>query len=102
MDYDGAGQHEITHLGSISLSPRVSPDGTHIAFSSFDKSGLQLKMYSLDLGRLLVFPAHGGSNMSPAWSADGTKLAFSSSMQGSPNIYIADSSGLNARRLTQD
>ena len=102
MDYDGAGQRQITHLNSISLSPRISPDGTHIAFSSFDKSGLQLKMYSLDLGRLLAFPAHSGSNISPAWSADGSKLAFSSSMQGSPNIYLSDSSGMNPRRLTQD
>ncbi|MGA2459784.1 MAG: translocation protein TolB, partial [Terriglobales bacterium] len=27
MDYDGANQQQITHLGSISLSPRISPDG---------------------------------------------------------------------------
>ena len=40
MDYDGANQHAVTHLGSISLSPRVSPDGSRIAFSSLTKSGL--------------------------------------------------------------
>jgi len=28
MDYDGANQHPITTLGSISLSPHVSPDGS--------------------------------------------------------------------------
>ncbi len=32
MDYDGANQHAITHLGQISLSPRVSPDNTRLAF----------------------------------------------------------------------
>src|SRR5580698_4116413 len=26
MDYDGANQHAITHLGTISISPRISPD----------------------------------------------------------------------------
>jgi len=39
MDYDGANQHAVTRLGSISLSPRVSPDGSRIAFSSMTKSG---------------------------------------------------------------
>jgi TolB protein len=32
MDYDGQNQHQVTHLGSISLSPRVSPDGSRLAF----------------------------------------------------------------------
>src|SRR6202000_3023912 len=34
MDYDGANQHAITHLGSISISPRVSPDNSRLAFAS--------------------------------------------------------------------
>ena len=34
MDYDGQNQHQVTHLGSISLSPRISPDNSRIAFSS--------------------------------------------------------------------
>ncbi len=33
MDYDGQNQHQITHLGSISMSPRISPDNSRIAFS---------------------------------------------------------------------
>ena len=37
MDYDGANQHAITHLGSISLSPRISPDNSRIAFASLGK-----------------------------------------------------------------
>src|SRR6478736_30081 len=34
MDYDGNNQRQITRLGSISLSPRISPDGSRLAFSS--------------------------------------------------------------------
>ena len=34
MDYDGQNQHQITHLGSVSLSPRISPDNSRVAFSS--------------------------------------------------------------------
>jgi TolB protein len=47
MDYDGANQHQITHLGNIALSPRVSPDGSRIAFTSFLHSGAGLSMWSL-------------------------------------------------------
>ena len=100
MDYDGANQHAVTHLNSISLSPRVSPDGSRIAFSSLTKTGWEILMYSIELNRLVAFPRFGGTNLSPAWSADGTKLAFSSSRSGDPEIYTVDASGANLKRLT--
>ena len=100
MDYDGANQHQLTRLGTISLSPRISPDGSRIAFSSVTKSGWDILMYSVDLNRVVTFPRFGGTNLSPAWSPDGTKLAFSSSRSGDPEIYVTDSSGGNLRRLT--
>ena len=100
MDYDGANQHALTNLGSISLSPRVSPDGSRVAFSSLAKTGWEILMYSLDLNRMVTFPKFGGTNASPAWSPDGTKLAFSSSRSGDPEIYIVDASGGNLKRIT--
>ena len=100
MDYDGANQRQITHLNSISLSPRISPDGSRLAFSSMTKSGWEILMYSMDLNRLVSFPKFGGTNLSPAWSSDGTKLAFSSSRSGDPEIYTTDQSGGNLKRVT--
>jgi TolB protein len=100
MDYDGSNQHQITHLGTISLSPRVSPDGSRVAFSSLTKSGWEIMMYSLELNRAVGFPHMGGTNLSPAWSGDGTKLSFSSSRGGEPEIYVADTAGGNLHRLT--
>jgi TolB protein len=100
MDYDGAGQHQLTQLGSISLSPRVSPDGSRVAFSSLTRSGWEIMLYSIELGRLVTFPRFGGTNLSPSWSPDGSKLAFSSSRSGDPELYVADSSGANLKRIT--
>ncbi|HLW53622.1 MAG TPA: translocation protein TolB [Candidatus Angelobacter sp.] len=101
MDYDGAGQKQLTRLGSIALSPRISPDRSRVAFSGLSRDSWQIMMYSLDLGRQVAFPHFTGDNFSPAWSSDGTKVAFSSSMrENSPEIYIADSSGGGAHRLT--
>jgi TolB protein len=100
MDYDGSNQHQITRMGSIALSPRVSPDGTRLAFSALTKSGWDIVMYSLELNRPLSFPHFGGTNLSPAWSGDGAKLAFSSSRAGSPEIFITDAAGGSPQRMT--
>ncbi len=102
MDYDGQNQHAITHLGDTCLSPHVSPDNTRIAFGSLSSRGWAIRMYSLELGRLVTFPAGttGGLNQSPAWSSDGAKIAFSSSRSGDPEIWIADASGANLHKIT--
>ncbi len=102
MDYDGENQHQLTHLGTISLSPRISPDGSRLAFASLGNGGWAIRMYSLDLNRLVGFPAGavGGGNLTPAWAADGTKLAFTSSRSGDPEIWISDAGGANPHKVT--
>jgi TolB protein len=102
MDYDGQNQRQVTHLGSISLSPRISPDNSRLAFASLGKEGWAVRMYSLELDRLVAFPAGtaGGANQSPAWSADGTHIAFSSSRSGNPEIWVADANGGNLHKVT--
>jgi TolB protein len=101
MDYDGAGQQQLTKAGSIALSPRIAPDGQRVAYTILGgKGGPQVGMYSLELGRTVNFPRFGGSNVSPAWSSDGARLAFSSSMPGDPEIYVTDANGTGPKRLT--
>jgi len=102
MDYDGQNQHQVTHLGTVSISPRVSPDGSRLAFASLGNQGWAIRVFSVELGRLVSFPAGtaGGSNLSPSWSGDGGKIAFTSSRSGDPDLYIADANGSNAKRIT--
>jgi len=101
MDYDGSNQHALTHLGTVSLSPRISPDNSRIAFSSLGaKDGWQIRMYSLVLNRMVAFSGGSGTNLSPAWAPNGRELAFSSSRTGDPEIWISDANGSLARRIT--
>jgi TolB protein len=101
MDYDGQGEHPVTHLGTISLSPHVSPDNARVAFSSLGSRGWSIRMFSLDLNRPVEFPSPSGTTLSPAWSSDGAKLAFSSDREGGDSeIYTTDASGGAIHRLT--
>ena len=100
MDYDGANQHAVTHLGTVSISPRVAPDNSRVAFSSLGRDGFQIRMYSLLLGRMVTIPVAGGTNLSPAWSPSGREFAYSSSRSGDPEIWIADANGGSSRRIT--
>ena len=104
MDYDGANQHQVTHLKSIALTPRWSPDATKIAFTCFEPfrgvTSAQICVYSTASNRLIAFPRFRGTNSTPAWSPDGTQIAFMSSQSGDPQIYVVDSGGAHLHRIT--
>ncbi|MGB7024889.1 MAG: hypothetical protein WBD73_13905 [Candidatus Acidiferrales bacterium] len=104
MDYDGANQHQLTHLGSTALTPRWSSDDSRIAFTCFESYrhvvSAQICMYSTLTNRLMTFPRFPGTNSSPAFSPDGNTVAFMSSHGGDPQIYVADPTGNHMRRLT--
>jgi TolB protein len=71
-----------------------------VAFTQIGKRGVDISMYSVELGRPVTFPNFGGTNSTAAWSPDGTKLAFSSSMRGDPEIFVSDANGAAPKRLT--
>jgi len=104
MDYDGANQHQVTTLKSISLTPRWSPDATRIAFTCYVPfrgiTSAQICIYSTDSTHLIAFPRYRGTNSSPAWSPDGSQLAFMSSQGGDPEIYVSDVTGGHLHRVT--
>ena len=103
MDYDGANQHALSSLRSISLTPRWSPDASRIAFTCYPTTGLvsaQICMYSMLTSKLLAWPRFHGTNSAPAWSPDGGKVMFMSSMYGNPELFIADADGGHVKRIT--
>ncbi len=100
MDYDGFNQRPITSYGTLSLTPRWSPDNTRIAFTSYALGNPDIFIFSLETNRRISFPVYRGLNTTPAWSPDGKNFAFCSSMGGDPEIYVSDPDGRNLRRLT--
>ena len=100
MDYDGFNQHPITSYGSISTTPRWSPDNSKLAFTSYASGNPEIYLFSFLTNRRVPFPTYKGLNTTPAWSPDGNKIAFCSSMGGDPEIYVSDANGYNLQRLT--
>ena len=104
MDYDGANQHQVTHLRSISLTPRWSPDATRIAFTCFAPYGratsAEICIYSVASNHQIAFPRYRGTNSSPAWSPDGSQIAFMASLAGYPEVYVANADGSHLHRIT--
>jgi len=100
MDYDGANQHALTHLGETSLSPRISPDNSRLAFSVLGTRGWSVKMFSLLLNRIVEFPSNTGGDISPAWSPSGQQLAFASSRTGQYQIWISGADGKLSHKIT--
>lgn len=99
-DYDGYNPHPMRVFGSISLTPRWSPDNTKIAFTTYREGNPDIDIFSLETNSLLSFAHYRGLNTTPSWSPDGEKIAFCSSMSGYPEIYLSDSHGRNLQRLT--
>ncbi|HEV2385952.1 MAG TPA: hypothetical protein VGS20_01740 [Candidatus Acidoferrales bacterium] len=106
MDYDGANQHQLTHLRTEAITPRWSPDASEIAFTCFvpyrGAVSAQICLYSMAANQLMHFPRYPGTNSSPAWSPDGRELAFMSSMGrgNDPEIWTTDTSGGHPKQLT--
>ncbi|MGA7626404.1 MAG: hypothetical protein WCA91_22790 [Candidatus Acidiferrales bacterium] len=104
MDYDGGNQHQLTHIKSIALTPRWSPDDSRIAFTCFVPfrgiTSPQICIYSALSDKLISFPRYRGSSSSPAFSPDGSQIAFMSSQGGDPQIYVSDANGGGLKRIT--
>ena len=81
--------------------PRVSPDGTRIAFGSNDAKEANIWVYErggVAAPRRLTF---SGRNRFPMWSSDGQRVAFQSDREGDSGIFWQRADGTAAaERLT--
>jgi serine/threonine-protein kinase len=81
-------------------APRVSPNGTQIAFSSIDSGAVWIyDLAGTTAPRRLTFE---GRNRFPIWSANGERVAFQSDREGDLAIFVQRSDGTGkAERLTK-
>jgi TolB protein len=101
-DSDGYNPQVVARSHEALLSPKWSPDGSRIAYVSFESGNSAVYIQNILTGaRQLISGRAKGINSAPAWSPDGTKLALSLSYTGNPEIYVMDLGSRQETRLTQ-
>ncbi len=97
-DADGYNPQTIVSSTEPLMSPAWSPDGSRIAYVSFEKRRHAIYVQEVLTGRRDKVASFEGINGSPAFSPDGRRLAMTLSKDGNPEIYVMD---LASRRLTR-
>ncbi len=96
------GVKQVTHDNALALSPRWSPDGGKLLYTSFYQSGFP-DIYQIDLGTFqrTRFASFKGTNSSARYSPTGQQVAMVLSGEGTPEIYISNAQGRQVSRKTR-
>jgi TolB protein len=81
-------------------SPRWSPDGTKIVFSSTRAGNDEIFMINADGTNPTNITRNKAADWAPRWSPDGTKIAFVSDRGGESKLCIMNADGGDVTCLT--
>ncbi|HDL3659542.1 TPA: Tol-Pal system beta propeller repeat protein TolB, partial [Mannheimia haemolytica] len=99
-DYDGFNAFTITTSKEPLMSPEWSPDGSRLAYVTFENKKAQVVVHDIRSGARRVVAALKGHNGAPSFSPDGSRIAFASNQDGELNIYVVGSGGGTPSKLT--
>ncbi len=101
MDQDGE-NHQMISSGTRVLTPRISPDGSKIAYVSFGKNDKtpELIIHNITTGQTDSLGAVEGQKMSPRFSPKGDHIILSSAKGGAASLYKMDLGSKRLEKLT--
>ncbi|MGR9107715.1 MAG: Tol-Pal system beta propeller repeat protein TolB [Gammaproteobacteria bacterium] len=101
-DADGYDPQTILRSREPIMSPAWSPNGSRIAYVSFEKKASAIYVQTVATGDREQVAAFPGINGAPSWSPDGSQLALTLSKDGDPEIYILNLISRSFQRLTRN
>ncbi len=102
-DIFGESVRQVTRHKFLVVSPRFSPDGSRLAYTSYHPGTPFL--YVTDLRQNASSRAisrRKGMNHAPAWSPDGSSMILTLSEDGNPDLYLMTPQGEVRARLTRN
>lgn len=91
----------LTSDRSQVLTPRWSPDGGRVLYTSYFKSGFpDIFQHDLRTFERTTWLSLRGSNLSPRFSPNGQQVAMVLSGEGTPEIYVSNAQGKQIARKT--
>lgn len=98
-DADGENAQTVVSSSEPIVSPSWAPDGSRLAYVSFENRKPVVYIQSLATGGRTVLANFRGSNSAPAWSPDGRRLAVTLTKDGGSQLYMLGPDGSDVSRL---
>ena len=101
-DVLGLKVRRITRHNHLCVSPRFTPDGRFLAYSSYHHGNQDLYITELNQSKVTrVLSRRKGMNLAPAFSPDGKTMVATLSKGGSPDLYRMNRKGEILEQLTK-
>ncbi|PIE55699.1 MAG: protein TolB [Desulfobulbus propionicus] len=100
-DILGLHPRQVTKHRHLCVSPRFTPDGHFLAYSSYHHGNQDLYITDLRQSKVTkLLSRYSGMNLAGAFTPDGQQMIVTLSKGGSPDLYLLDRKGKILRQLT--
>ncbi len=99
-DSDGANAAPALRSREPIISPTWSPDGSQLAYVSFEARKPVVYIHTVATGKRRVIANFRGNNSAPAFSPDGRQLAVALSRDGYTQIFLINTDGSGVKRFS--
>ena len=94
---------QLTRHKNLAVSPKFSPDGKLLAYTSYHPGNPNLYITNWQEAKITTaISRRPGLNLAPAWSPDGKTMVITLSMDNNPDLYLINTKGTIISRLTQN
>lgn len=94
---------QITRHNRLALSPRFTPDGRELSYTSYHRNNPNLYLTELAQDKITrPISQRAGLNMTPAWHPDGKTMAVTLSPKGNAELFLMDRNGKILEQLTRE
>jgi len=100
VNFDGSDLTRFTQWKTLTLSPRWSPGGRYLTYTSYRDGNPDLYVQGYPGGGTKKIAAFPGLNLAGPWSADGQRMLLTLSRDGNQEIYVMSLEDGRLERLT--